>query len=60
MRCIETIDCGGDFPRDFDVIGDFLIITNEKSNSVAAINKNTQKIAYEVKGIESPICIVKI
>ena len=44
-----------DFPRDFDVVGEFLIITNEKSNSVTVINKNTRQVIDNVLAIESPL-----
>lgn len=58
MNLLGTIDCGGDFPRDFDIVGDFIISTNEKSNSVTVINKQTLKEVYKVTGIDSPICII--
>ncbi len=32
-RHLQTVDCGGDSPRDFQIFGEYLIVTNEKSNN---------------------------
>lgn len=36
-RCIP---CGGSFPRDFDIFGEYIVCTNEKSGNTAVIGLN--------------------
>ena len=57
MDLLGTISCGGNFPRDFEIIGNYIISANEKSNSVTIINKETSEKVCKVTGIEAPICI---
>lgn len=53
----NIFSCGGNGPRDFDLIGDYTVSTNEKSDSVTVI-KN-EKVVSELC-IKSPICVTKI
>lgn len=55
----ERIPCGGRWPRDFDLFGDFLVCTNEKSDSVTVLHQNggawTVCAAY---ALPRPLCVV--
>ena len=51
--------CFGDSPRDFKVIGDYIISTNEKSNSVTALNKETMELVDIFEEVLSPICVAE-
>ena len=31
----QSIDCGGDSPRDFNIFGEYVVCTNERSNNVS-------------------------
>lgn len=59
IEFLETFDCGGNSPRDFDFVGDYLISTNEKSNAVAVIDVESKKIICTLNELESPLCILK-
>ena len=52
----KRYDCGGKSPRDFDVIEDLIICTNELSDNVTVINKNGE-ILSELKNIANPLCV---
>ena len=58
LRFIKTIDCFGNFPRDFQILGDYIISTNEKSNDISVIDKYSLKLIDMVKNIPSPVCVV--
>ncbi len=52
----EFIDCGGNGPRDFNFVGDMIVCTNEKSDSVTILDcKNDCCIKDEIE-IPQPIC----
>ncbi len=34
LSFLQTVNCGGDSPRDFNIFGNFLIVCNEKSGNV--------------------------
>ena len=34
LSFLQTVNCGGDSPRDFNIFGNFLIVCNEKSENV--------------------------
>ena len=38
LTLLQTVDCGGDSPRDFNLVGDCMIISNEKSKNVVVYN----------------------
>ena len=48
--------CGGNFPRDFIISGDFIICTNERGNSVSVLSKKDMSVLYVEEGIPSPLC----
>lgn len=58
-KLITTVHCGGNFPRDFNVIEDILICANEKSDSVSffkIVKGVPQKLDEELK-INAAFCI---
>lgn len=60
LQILQKVDCGGDSPRDFNVVEDKLIVTNEKSNNVVvyAIKDGLiDKKLSEIK-IPKPLCCV--
>ncbi len=52
----DIFSCGGFSPRDFDIIGDFFVCTNEKSDSVTVVKDG--KLVSEIN-VKSPICVTK-
>jgi 6-phosphogluconolactonase (cycloisomerase 2 family) len=48
--------CGGNFPRDFIIEGDFIICTNERGNSVTVLSKKDMKLLYIEEDIPTPLC----
>jgi len=57
---MESTACGGSFPRDFDIVGDHIICTNEKGNSVTLLElKDGKPIPTDIRlEIGSPLCVV--
>ena len=60
LQILQKVDCGGDSPRDFNIIEDKLIVTNEKTDNVVVyvlkeglIDKKLQEIK-----IPKPLCCV--
>lgn len=49
--------CGGSSPRDFDIVGDYFVCTNEKSGSVTVLKDG--KVVSEIS-VKFPICVTKI
>lgn len=60
LTLIQTMDCGGDGPRDFDIFGDYLFCANEKSNSVTFFRLDNCENADEkaVVMLKNPLCIL--
>ena len=60
LTLIQTMDCGGDSPRDFNIFGDYLFCANEKSNSITFIRLDTYGNAdeKEVVMLKNPLCIL--
>ncbi len=58
MTLLDTVDCKGASPRDFDIVGGFLIATNEKSDSVTVTDLGTLETTCILTDIEAPLCIV--
>lgn len=54
----DTYSCNGNFPRDFDIIGNYIICTNEKSDSITVLDKNNFNVIYTENNIKSPICVI--
>ena len=57
---LENTCCGGSGPRDFDIIGDCIISTNENNNNVTVLKlENGKPVLIDEKiEIGSPLCIV--
>lgn len=53
----KTFACGGDSPRDFDIIGNYIVCANENSDSVTVIEKTSGKLIDKITVI-SPLNIV--
>ena len=49
--------CNGNFPRDFDIVGNYIISTNEKSDSITVFDKNFN-VKHIESNVKSPICVV--
>lgn len=60
LTFLESTACVGSFPRDFDIVGDYIICTNEKGNSVTVLKLQDGKPMPTDKKLEigSPLCIV--
>ena len=58
LKRIGSYACFGDSPRDFDIIGKYIISTNEKSNSLTVLNKETMELVDCFESISSPLCVV--
>ena len=59
-RLIKTVDCGGKWPRDFNIFGKILVCTNEESDNVTFFELKDgipEKIDLELK-VKSPICVI--
>lgn len=52
LRLLQTIDCGGDSPRDFNIFGDYLICTNESSGNIVVYSMKNGWIAGETSHVE--------
>ena len=53
-----TYSCDGKSPRDFDIIGKYIVCTNEKSDSITVLDKHNFNTIYIEKNVKSPICVV--
>lgn len=60
LELLENIYCGGKGPRDFNIIDDYIICTNENSNDVTVLNLENGKpvLTDERLAIGSPLCVV--
>ena len=56
----DTYSCSGNFPRDFDIIGNYIICTNEKSDSVTVLDKHNFNVVHIENNVKSPICVVSM
>lgn len=50
--------CFGKGPRDFDIFGDFIVCTNENSDTVTVLDKNNMELVFEEKDIKRPLCVI--
>ena len=57
LEVMGKFSCGGDSPRDFEIVGEYIVCTNEKSNLVSVMNKNG--IIKNCVKINFPLNIVK-
>ena len=53
----DTYSCNGNFPRDFDIVGNYIICTNEKSDSITVFDKNFN-VKHIESNVKSPICVI--
>ncbi len=60
LQFLQKVDCGGDSPRDFQVTDNYIIVTNEKSNSAVVFSLKNGMIMEKVEEIslKSPLCVV--
>jgi len=60
LELLENTYCGGNGPRDFNIIDDYIICTNEKSNDVTVLKLKNGKPVLLDENIEigSPLCVV--
>ena len=54
----DTCSCKGNFPRDFAIVGDYIICTNEKSDNITVLDKENFKVIHTENNIKSPICVI--
>ena len=54
----DTYSCSGNFPGDFDIIGNYIICTNEKSNSITVLDKQNFNLMHVENNIKLPICVI--
>ena len=61
LTLLQMMDCGGDSPRDFNLFGEYLICTNEKSCDLTLMQVKTGNL--ELDGfrcsIKAPLCILE-
>lgn len=59
LELLENTYCGGNGPRDFNIIDDYIICTNENSNDVTVLNLENRKpvLTGERLEIDSPLCV---
>lgn len=61
LTLVANVDCGGSSPRDFDIFGDLLICTNEKSDTVTffEIKDGIPVRTDAVLDISAPLCVIQ-
>lgn len=52
----KIFSCGGKSPRDFDVIGNYIVCTNEKSDSVTVLDCDGE-LVHVCDDIKAPLCV---
>lgn len=64
LYIIDNINSGGDWPRDFEIIENNLVVANQYSNNISAFRINTQKkkliktdLCYS---LPQPSCLVNV
>ncbi len=58
LRLLQKVACGGESPRDFNLVGEYLIVANEKSDNVVVHRLKDGLIgerAFEIK-LPKPLC----
>lgn len=53
---LKKLDCAGKSPRDFDIIEDLIVCTNELTDNVTVIDKDGN-LVFDLKNIIHPLCI---
>ena len=59
LELLENTYCGGDGPRDFNIIENYIICTNENSSSVTVLKLEDRKpiLTDAILKIPNPICV---
>lgn len=59
LQLLENIPCGGQAPRDFDIVGQHIFCTNEGSGTVTVLRlENGRPVLTEtVLHMEAPLCV---
>ena len=55
LKLCKIVSCGGKSPRDFEIIGNYIICTNEADNTITVLDCNYE-ISYSAEA-ESPLCV---
>lgn len=60
LELLENTYCGGSGPRDFDIIDDYIICTNENSNSVTLLklDNGNPVLTDEKLEMRVPLCVI--
>lgn len=60
LNLLQTENCGGESPRDFNIFGNFLVCTNEKSHDVSVFTLENGKIKKRTatEKIPAPLCVL--
>ena len=59
LTLLQTIDCGGDSPRDFNIFDNYLICCNENSNNVVVFQLKEGKIEQKLNALtlKKSLCV---
>src|SRR5690606_2652805 len=61
-RLVEEVGTGGDWPRDLALVGEFLLVANQRSNSVTVFGRDaaTGRLRPTGDGVDvgSPTCLL--
>lgn len=60
LTIVQTVECGGDSPRDFNIFGDYLLCTNECNDNMTVFSVIEGEIKHKVTHytIPKPLCIL--
>ena len=58
LSVTDKFDCGGVSPRDFDVIGDYIVVANE-GTGVCVIKADDKKVVFKEE-LPNPLNVIKI
>ncbi len=60
LKLLQKVNCGGDSPRDFNLIGNKLVVANEKSNSIIVFDLKKGIMDKKIQTLElsKPLCVV--
>ena len=58
LRLIDDLSCGGSGPSDFDIVCDYIVCTNENSDTVTVIDKINYSIVDKIP-MGAPLNVVK-
>ena len=60
LTLTQKVDCGGDSPRDFNIFEEYVLCTNEKSNTITVLCLQDNKIVEKVDelSLNAPLCVL--